>query len=336
MYHFCTYFDKNYLSRGVTLYRSLTACCEVPFRFYVLCLDQDTFDILGSLGDESIIPVRLEEVELWDEELLVAKQNRSLIEYYFTLSPVFPLYVLKHFDVDIVTYLDADLMFFSSPKAIYKELGEGSVFITKHGFSDKLKYHEKYGIFNVQCQSFRKDLVGLRCLERWREQCLLWCYDRLEDGKFADQKYLDAWPSLYGELLTVNSHPGIAVAPWNVESLHIQLHDSKVMIGDSPLVFYHFHGMKFLNSFIVKLGLSEYFFEVPNSNVKLIYRQYVSHLLDDLNDLQSKLGIKALYGLSRQHEVSKLRQLFYSIRKRDVLITSLGKLNVAKSLCHHD
>ena len=112
MYHFCTYFDKNYLLRGLTLYRSLAKHCEIPFRFYVLCLDQETFDILGSLGDESIIPVRLEKVESWDKELLVAKQNRSLIEYYFTLSSVFPLYVLEHFDVDIVTYLDADLMFF--------------------------------------------------------------------------------------------------------------------------------------------------------------------------------------------------------------------------------
>jgi len=248
MYHFCTYFDKNYLLRGITLHRSLLKHCEIPFRFYVLCLDQETFDILGNLGDESIIPVRLEEVELWDKELLVAKQNRSLIEYYFTLSPVFPLYILEHFDVDIVTYLDADLMFFSSPKAIYEVLGDASIFITEHRFSNKLLDSIKYGRFNVQCQAFRNNNVALKCLNHWRSQCLEWCYDRLEDGKYADQKYLEEWPVLYGEEVVICKHPGIGVAPWNIVSIPMFIHDGDIFLGEYPIVFYHFAGFTMLTS----------------------------------------------------------------------------------------
>jgi len=255
MYHFCTYFDKNYLSRGVTLYRSLTACCEVPFRFYVLCLDQDTFDILSKLAEAEIIPIRLNDVEAWDAELHIAKQNRSLVEYYFTLSPVLPLYILEQFDVDIVTYLDADLMFFSSPTAIYDELGDASIFVTEHRFSKNLQECIKFGRFNVQCQSFRNDEVGLKCIQRWRNQCVNWCYDRLEDGKYADQKFLDEWPDLYGDNLVICKHPGIGVAPWNIESTTVRLQDDLMFVGESPMIFYHFAGFSMLSSRWVTTGV---------------------------------------------------------------------------------
>lgn len=247
MYHFCTYFDNNYLLRGITLYRSLVKHCNKPFRFYVLCLDEDTFNALTKIDEENIVPIELKDVEQWDNELLVAKGNRSRIEYYFTLSPVLPLFVLEHFKVDLVTYLDADLMFFSSPVPIYEELGEGSILITEHRFSENLKDSIKYGRFNVQCQVFRNDEAGLKCLRRWRKQCLTWCYDRLEDGRFADQKYLDEWPGLYGDSLVISQHPGIGVAPWNILSLAIRSQKGEITVNNEPFVFYHFAGFSLVS-----------------------------------------------------------------------------------------
>lgn len=255
MYHFCTYFDSNYLLRGITLYRSLKKHCETPFRFYALCLDEDAFNALTKLGEENIVPVELKDVEQWDHELLAAKENRSRIEYYFTLSPILPLYVFDRFQgVDAVTYLDADLMFFSSPEPIYGELGERSIFVTEHRFSEKLKEAARYGRFNVQCQTFRNDDIGLACLHRWREQCLEWCYDRLEDGKFADQKYLDEWPGLYGDSLVISRHPGIGVAPWNIASLAIRSQEGEITVDGESLVFYHFAGFSLLSRFWLITG----------------------------------------------------------------------------------
>ena len=254
MYHFCTYFDSNYLLRGITLYRSLAKHCKNPFRFYVLCLDEDAFNALTKLDEENIVPIELRRVEQWDHELLAAKGNRSLIEYYFTLSPVFPLFVLEHFEVDLVTYLDADLMFFSSPDPIYEELGECAIFVTEHRFPEHLKDSIKYGRFNVQCQAFRNDEVGLKCLHRWRKQCLVWCYDRLENGRFADQKYLDEWPELYGGSLVISQHPGIGVAPWNITSLAIRSQEGEITVASEPLVFYHFAGFSLVSRFWMITG----------------------------------------------------------------------------------
>jgi len=322
MYHFCTYFDKNYLSRGVTLYRSLLEHCEVPFRFYVLCLDQDTFDILTGLEESKIVPIRLAMVENWDEALLTAKNNRSLIEYYFTLSPVFPLYVLEHFDVDIVTYLDADLMFFSSPTAIYDELGECSMFVTEHNFSENLKESIKFGRFNVQCQGFRNDKAGLRCLRRWRKQCLTWCYDRLENDRFADQKYLNAWPELYGASLVINHHAGVGVAPWNISSMMLQESGGGgFIVRDKPLVFYHFHGFRdtVFHKVFTK-NLYPYHVKVT-PDINALYRCYARAFRDTKDFLtdcfEGDGDIEAGEMLRYSHK--QFRVLVASLRRGDVL-----------------
>lgn len=211
MYYFCTYFDSNYMIHGLTLYRSLLKQCS-DFRLYVLCLDDATYEVLNHLNEKRICTILLKEVEEWDSGLLQAKTTRGLVEYYFTLSPVLPLYLLKKYQIGIITYLDADLLFFSSPDVIYNELGSKSILITPHRFPSELKYKEKYGQFNVQYQSFRNDEIGIRCLEHWKDKCLEWCYDRLDEDKFADQKYLDEWPDLYGDALVVSQNIGVGLA----------------------------------------------------------------------------------------------------------------------------
>ena len=253
--HYCTYFDSNYLARGLVLHQSLEEHSEGDFRLYVLCLDQRTEAVLQSLAKPTIVPIPLRNVEGWDPELLEAKGSRSIVEYYFTLSPILPLYVLEHFDCDLITYLDADLMFFSSPEAIFDELGEKSIFVTEHRFSPHLRESIKYGRFNVQCQSFRGDETGLACLRRWRKQCLEWCYDRLENGKFADQKYLDEWPDLYADRLVINQHPGVGLAPWNICSQRLTFsEEGELLSGEKPVVFYHFAGFRIVSFCLILLG----------------------------------------------------------------------------------
>jgi len=296
MRHFCTYFDSNYLLRGITLYRSLAEHCKKPFRFYALCLDEDAFNALTKLGEENIVPIELENVEQWDNELLAAKGNRSRIEYYFTLSPILPLYVLEHFDVDIVTYLDADLMFFSGPDPIYEELGDASIFVTEHRFSEKLKESIKYGRFNVQCQAFRNDETGLKCLRRWRKQCLEWCYDRLENGKFADQKYLEEWPELYGDSLVISQHPGIGVAPWNILSLAIRSQEGDITVDSKPLVFYHFAGFSLVSRFWLITGAAS---GVHVRQHAPLFRRYASAMQETHAMLQNHGVATCMYGKTR-------------------------------------
>lgn len=258
MRHFCTYFDSNYLLRGLTLYRSLTTTsCE--FRLYVIALDEATARILGGIGLPNLDVVALGELEAWAPALLTAKGNRQLIEYYFTLTPQLPLFFFqRHPQVDRITYLDADLYFYASPEPLFDEMGDRSILITPHRYPSNLQGQEVYGLFNVQYQSFRRDEAGLVCLERWRDQCLDWCYDRAEDGKYGDQAYLDEWPTLYGERVAILQHRGGGVAPWNWSGTPITLQGDRVQVGGDPLIFYHFHGVKIFNPWFISNGLLDW------------------------------------------------------------------------------
>lgn len=257
MYHFCTYFDSNYLLRGLTLYRSLqeTSCV---FALHVLALDERSQEILESLALPNLHLVSLKELEGWEPRLLEAKSNRKHIEYYFTLSPVLPLYLLTtQPEIDLITYLDADLYFYRSPEEIFKEFADRSILITEHRFPEFLKEKEKFGRYNVQFQSFRRDSQGLSCLQRWQDQCLEWCYDRLENGKFADQKYLEEWPDRYDNL-AVLQHKGAGVAPWNWSTHPMRLENGRVEVGSEPLIFYHFHALKIFSPWFISNGLLDF------------------------------------------------------------------------------
>lgn len=257
MYYFCTYFDSNYLVRGLTLYRSLVKSGCV-FELYALALDDKTYETLSKLALPNLHPISMLELENWEPRLLLAKKNRSKIEFYFTLSPILPLYILDTKKrVELITYLDADLFFYHSPEPIFQEMGNASILITEHRFPAYLKDKEKFGRYNVQYQSFRRDKQGLACLDRWREQCLEWCYDRLEDGKYADQKYLEEWPQRYEQLVVVQQKGG-GLAPWNWATHPLNLSNNSVAVAGEPLIFYHFHGVKIFYPWFISNGLLDF------------------------------------------------------------------------------
>lgn len=276
-YYFCTYFDSNYLIRGLALYRSLVRYAH-PFRLWVLCLDDLTYEILQKLAVPEVTLIPLKDFERGDEELLQAKGNRSPIEYYFTCTPSLPIYVLKnHPQVDIITYLDADLFFFSDPSPIYRELNSGSVLIVGHRFSPRLKHLEVYGIYNVALLSFRRDEMALDCLHWWRSRCLEWCYDRLEDGRFGDQKYLDDWPARFPGVVVVQ-HKGADLALWNLENHSLSLHNGQVTVYSQPLVFFHFQGLKQIRQWLYDPDLGRSGVHTNSVLKQCIYGPYIREL----------------------------------------------------------
>jgi len=285
LYYFCTYFDHRYISRGLALYYSLRKHCS-NFKLLVLCLSRECYEILKQKRLENIFLLKLEDIERGDDELLKAKSNRTLVEYYFTLTPSFILYVLSNFDeVDFITYLDADLYFFSEPDPIFEEIGENSIAIVPHRFPARLKHLEKFGVYNVSWLSFRRDENGLSCLRWYRERCNEWCYDRVEDDKFADQKYLEKFELLFGKVHVIQ-HKGANVAPWNIENYKLTIMNSKIYVDNQPLVFYHFHGLRKFTSFLYNSGFAEYgskFTRIIRDYIYLPYVRELKRIEEDLN-----------------------------------------------------
>ncbi len=243
MHHFCTYFDRHYLPRALALHASLRAV-GAEFTLWALCLDDEALAAVRALDLPGVEPIALADFERDDPALRAARDDRTRAEYFFTCTPSLPLYVLdRRPEVDLITYLDADLYFYAHPGPVFAELAEASVGIIGHRHSPANRERRRFGLYNVGWVSFRRDPDGLACLRWWRERCLEWCHDRVEEHRFADQKYLDVWPERFRGV-RVLAHKGANLAPWNVANYRIAERDGRLTVDDEPLVFFHFQGFQ--------------------------------------------------------------------------------------------
>jgi hypothetical protein len=272
--YFCTYFDHYYLSRGLALHHSLMQHCP-SFKLWVVCMSSECYDTLINMNLPNLIPISQEQFEEGDSKLVSTKGNRSRVEYYFTCTPSLPLYVLNHFpEVDLITYLDSDLFFFSSPEPILTEMGLGSIAIIPHRFPKHLKRRERNGIYNVGWISFRRDDNGISCLQWWREKCLEWCYDKIEANRFADQKYLNYWEDLFDGVVVINNK-GANLASWNISNCKLQLIDKNVLVDDDLLIFFHFNSVKKVTSSVYTSSMKYSFAVVTPLIRESIFTPYI-------------------------------------------------------------
>lgn len=291
MYYFCTYFDQNYLPRGLALYASLRQHVA-NFRLFVLCLDRQCYDQLRAQRLANVELILIDELEREDSALAQAKHNRSRIEYYFTCTPAISLYVLNHFpEVDLITYVDADMYFFSDPTSAFREIGDASIAITSHRYAPQSQELYEYGIYNVGWLSFRRDANGLACLRWWHDRCIEWCYDRLEDNRYADQKYLEQMPALFEGVIEL-AHIGVNTAPWNIANYRFRLKQDRVYVDNTPLIIFHFHGFKQKLSWLFDTHTARYETHLSSVARRHIYGVYLQTLLPLLRQKQLADGIR--------------------------------------------
>ena len=304
-----TLFDRNYLNRGLALIESLNKHYFGCFQLFVLCLDRETHHYLKLKNYKFISLILIDEIESYYPELLYAKGNRTLVEYYFTLSPVLPLYILESYKINQITTMDADIFFLSNPGQLFKEIEKHSISITPHNFSEDLIYLGIYGEYNISFQSFKNNKEGLECLMKWKEQCLEWCYDMVEGNKFADQKYLNDWPDLYKDLFEIKII-GTGVAPWNLNSYLIENtgEDGKLT---NRLIFYHFQQLRFVGKNIIDLGLSDYLNEVNKIIINKIYRPYIKNLIKHKNNQDDKISRNNTIQISVKQAFKSENAFFY-------------------------
>jgi hypothetical protein len=240
---YCTYFDKGFLLKGLALHTSLIRH-NSDAKLWILAFDKYTENILKKIKLKGVTVVALKDFQ--DKGLLAVKPTRNLVEYYWTCTPSWILYVLKKTQAKHTVYLDADLYFFSDPERGVTEIGDKSLLVVEHRFPKERGGMAANGRFNVAFNVFKNDKIGKACLERWRKQCLDWCYSKPEDGKLGDQMYLNEWPKLYGKDLVISKNVGVDTAPWNISQYKVTDKNSRIFINNVQLICYHFHQFQIL------------------------------------------------------------------------------------------
>jgi len=281
---FCTLFDRRYLSRGLTLIRSLRRQMPSPApEVFALCLDDISYTWLSQLGEPGLRPIAISTLEATDPELPKARRNRSHGEYCFTLSPCLPLHLLNTGRFDAVVSLDADLFFLSDPTPLLRQLEQRPIFVTRHAFTQPMrKVGLQTGNFNVSFQGFRNDAIGRACLNQWRRQCLEWCFHRVDEAnnRYADQRYLDSWPDDFPGQVTIFNPPVAGLAPWNLRDFPLSVVDGHLHSNGLRPVFYHFHGLHFLGQRRVANSLWRYHATADPVAMLHLYAPYLRELIE--------------------------------------------------------
>jgi hypothetical protein len=284
MHYYVTLFDSNYLTRGLAMYRSLLRHAN-EFHLWIICFDDLAHEILDKLNLEKATLVSLEQFE--DEELLRIKSGRTRAEYCWTCTPSTLLYVLNtELNVNSITYLDADLMFFSSPEPIFEEAGDASIILTEHRFIPEVKENfSDSGNYNVQFMFFRRDSEGLQALQWWRDRCIEWCFARYEDNKFGDQKYLDDWLDRFNRVHIVQ-HLGAGLAPWNANQYNLKRIYDQIYVNNSLVIFYHFHALE-LFPFDIGFLCRNSIYPLGSDLRNFVYHPYFREIKSSYRDIRT-------------------------------------------------
>lgn len=278
MLKFSTLFNSTYLSRGLAMYHSLESHCT-SFHLYIFAFDTHCYEVLSNLQLEHATIISLYEFE--NERLLDVKKDRTAGEYCWTCASSTIKYCLETYQLDHCTYVDADLMFFSDPAVLIAEMGSKSVLITEHRYTPCYNQSVTSGIYCVQFMTFKHTEEGMEVLNWWIDACITWCFNRFEDGKFGDQKYLDDWQSRFSTV-HVLKHLGGGIAPWNVQQYVFKSESNavkgkEILTGQEfDLVFYHYHEFHYTTNNTYSLSNNVY--KIIRNPVKHIYRPY-SHSL---------------------------------------------------------
>lgn len=274
---YCTYFDCGYLSRALTLFESLREHGD-DSKIIVLALDSQVQEYFDRNPQANIEVISISVLEVFEPRLPSLKMSRSRMEYYFTCTPLLIKYALEKTSSTqtLSIYLDADLYFFENPGKVLAELSGADVGIIEHRYpAHRAKKLAKYGQYNVGWVGFRNTPAGRLVLDWYAEKTLEWCSDIPDSGRYADQGYLDWFPEF--EKVHVLPNPGFNLAPWNTSRHSLTLKDGKVESDGSPLIFFHFHGVRKVGK---RFTTSQLIYGSPLNKVlrKNIYQPYINRL----------------------------------------------------------
>lgn len=244
-------------------------------------MDHDVWHQLSVCNLPSVKLIKLSDIET--NELLSVKGGRTKAEYCWTLTPFTPKIVFdSDSSIDRVTYLDADLFFFDSASKIFDEFDKsnGHVLITEHGYANRYDKSKKSGIYCVQFMVFRNTTESRAVLTWWQEKCIEWCFNRCEDGKCGDQKYLDDWPQRFGSAIHVLTNLSLTLAPWNLERFFGQIN------RNYRPTFFHFHGLRIISNDIIRLYFG---YKIPKSGMTY-YWEYTEMLINVMAEIKNKFG----------------------------------------------
>jgi len=229
-----TYFDSNYIPKAAAMIRSLLRN-NPDASIYALCCDEGAVNFAK---DEEVNVIPLRKLEAHYPELRKIQETRGWVEFMWTLTPLVMSYLMEIDGLDQLSYVDADLFFFSPLDELYDEAEGGDICAIPHRWSPQhAKRLAPNGKYNVSWLNVVNSQVGIDFLTNWGDLCIDSCVR--QTGNMGDQGYLDGLSMKYG--IYDIQHLGANLAPWSQEQYTYAMDGNRMLVNGDRLLFYHFH-----------------------------------------------------------------------------------------------
>jgi hypothetical protein len=242
---------------------------------HIVCVGELPKNFQGLKSHVEVLELR--HLPKTNESFLGLLCRRNKIEALISIKPQVLINFLEESeDSDVIVYLDTDIFFFDSLDD-FDEQHLNDDFIAFQHMYPKEPTIFPYGKYNAGLIIIRKSPESFAILREWERLCLEWCHLIRDDGRYADQGYLE-------ELLNMPKSKGVKSSTINIgmhylwKGPRVSLVKGRPCIAGKPLVAFHFHGMKIRGKYLWT-GINRYGFELSNfRKYEIIYKPAINEL----------------------------------------------------------
>lgn len=256
--------------------------------FSLLVIDSEFFEFEKN---PSFKYLTLNDLEVSAKDLTNMSFYYNVTEFATALKPSV-LKKLFSLGSQNIVYLDPDIQVFGRFEELEKAFQENELILTPHTINpmprDGLRPTEAdimaSGTFNLGFIALSKSDNAIQMLDWWEQRLRFDSISEPEKMLFTDQRWIDLVPSYFP--IHVFREPTYNVAYWNLHERHLTKIDSKVLVNNLDLKFFHFSGYRPEKPWI----LSKYVEENPR--VVISQNQILRELCQNYGDLVQDVGLK--------------------------------------------
>ena len=239
----CSIVSNNYLPFARVFARSLLEH-HPDAEIYVCLVDRPHPSL--SYDDEPFEVVFAEQLDIPRFQNFAFRY--SILELNTAVKPFFLRYLHEEKGCSQLCYFDPDILVTADLGELYERVATSDAVLTPHilePIDDQASPGETdfllSGSYNLGFLGLRFHDATLRFLSWWEDRLYRLCLNRVEEGLFVDQRWMDLAPSFLDEVSILHD-PGYNVAYWNLVHRRVDRRDGAHWVGDARLRFFHFSG----------------------------------------------------------------------------------------------
>ncbi len=243
----CTIVSPNYLPFARTLARSYLD--HHPGQLFYVLLVADLHEKTTIAEEPFVLHLMDEILPLVDIERLAMQYD--ILELNTNVKPTYLTYLVKHYSLEALLYLDPDIYVYSPLAPIFTLLQMANIVLTPHLTSplpdDRHSPCERdllyNGTYNLGFIALRHTPETMRMLAWWEARCLGEGFSEGRSGLFVDQKWINLVPGIFADV-AICRDLGCNMAYWNLNERYLTQGDSLPLVnGKTRLCFFHFSGI---------------------------------------------------------------------------------------------